>query len=373
MQVSTGLLVADTDMEAANVKEQLKNELMLKLAPCLQPEKTQDAAMRITMALSGYTVSKEETLPTVYEGDINDQIIKKWLMAKLARGCSRRTVELYKNSVTMTLRKIGKPYNEITPDDVRVYLAIRVQNDCVTKTTANNERRNLSAFYFWLQKEEILLKNPMNKVEVIKETKKKKVAFSQMELEKLRYACETTLETALVEVLISTWARVSEIAQIQMSDIHDNKVLVHGKGDKDRDVFLNPKAQLAIDQYLKDRKDDNPYLFPRSKYAGDVAAFTKRARSRPMAEWYKYPDMIGDGHRNPDTIEATIRKIGKRAGVANAHPHRFRRTGATMALRTGMPLITVSKLLGHESIATTQIYLDISDKELEQAHEKYVN
>lgn len=64
--------------------------------------------------------------------------------------------------------------------------------------------------------------------------------------------------------------------------------------------------------------------------------------------------------------------FGKRAGVENVHPHRFRRTGATMALRAGMPLMEVSKLLGHESIETTQIYLDISDEELEQAHMKYV-
>ena len=354
------------------MKEQLENESILKLTPFLQPEKIQDAAMRISMVLAGYTVSKEETLPIVYEGDINDQIITKWLMAKLARGCSRRTIRAYRNSVTLTLQRIGKPYNEITPDDIRVYLAIRVQNDEVTKTTANNERRNLSAFYFWLQKEEILLKNPMNKVEVIKETKKKKVAFSQMELEKMRYACKSTMEMAMIEVLISTWARVSEIAGIRIDDIRGNKVLVHGKGDKDRDVFLSPKAQLAISQYLDDRKDENPYLFPRAKYAGNVAAMAKGNRRTKMLEWYKNPELIGEGHRDHGSIEGTIRKIGKLAGVKNAHPHRFRRTGATMALRTGMPLITVSKLLGHENIGTTQIYLDISDKELEQAHEKYV-
>ena len=68
-----------------------------------------------------------------------------------------------------------------------------------------------------------------------------------------------------------------------------------------------------------------------------------------------------------------MRSIGKKAGVPNTHPHRFRRTGATMALRAGMPLIQVSKLLGHENVGTTQIYLDISDEELEQAHKRYVN
>lgn len=355
------------------MKAELENKLILSLMPYLNPDKVQDASMLISMVLSGYEIRKEETLPAVYEGDINEQMIRKWLMAKLARGCSTRTAKYYKNSVTMTLQKIGKPYNEINPDDIRVYLATRVQHDNVTKTTANNERRNLSAFYFWLQKEEILLKNPMNKVEVIKVTKAKKQAFTQMELEKMRYACRTTMETALVEILISTWARVSEIAQIRITDIHENKVLVHGKGDKERDVFLSPKAQLAMNEYLNERKDSNPYLFPRAKYAGDVVAMTKGKRRCNMSEWYKDPALVAEeGHRDHGTIEHTIRSIGKRAGVTNAHPHRFRRTGATMALRTGMPLITVSKLLGHENIGTTQIYLDISEKELEQAHEKYV-
>ena len=92
-----------------------------------------------------------------------------------------------------------------------------------------------------------------------------------------------------------------------------------------------------------------------------------------QGEWYKEPKFVQrDQHREKATIETDVRQIGRRAGVENAHPHRFRRTGATMALRNGMPLITVSKLLGHENIGTTQIYLDISDKELEQAHEKYV-
>ena len=67
-----------------------------------------------------------------------------------------------------------------------------------------------------------------------------------------------------------------------------------------------------------------------------------------------------------------MRSIGKRAGVENVHPHRFRRTGATMALRQGMPILQVSKMLGHNSLETTQIYLDISDEELQQAHNKYV-
>lgn len=58
--------------------------------------------------------------------------------------------------------------------------------------------------------------------------------------------------------------------------------------------------------------------------------------------------------------------------MKKVHPHRFRRTCATFALRRGMPIEQVSKMLGHENIATTQIYLDLTEEELQQAHKKYV-
>lgn len=67
-----------------------------------------------------------------------------------------------------------------------------------------------------------------------------------------------------------------------------------------------------------------------------------------------------------------MRKLAKRAGVGQANPHKYRRTCAAMALRRGMPIEQVSKMLGHEEIATTQIYLDLSESELEQAHKRFV-
>lgn len=354
------------------MKQQLEHELTTLLMPFMEKGKESDVRMRITMALSKYSIALEEKALTVYHGDVNETALRRFLMAKVARGCSEKTANFYRQSITAFLLRVGKPYDQVTAEDIRFYLAVRVQKDGVSKTTANNERRNLSSFYTWLQNEEILLKNPMSKVEPIKETKKKKSAFSQMDLEQIRAACRTGRERAIVEMLISTWCRVSEIAQVKISDLRDGKLTVHGKGDKDRESYLNPRAQLAIETYLRERTDKNPYLFPRAKYAGDVKQMTKGKRRKLQSEWYKDSKLVGEGHSGTSTLESIIRKIGKRAGVENAHPHRFRRTGATMAMRAGMPLITVSKMLGHENIGTTQIYLDISDREMEQAHEKYV-
>lgn len=357
------------------MKDQLANDLVIAMTPYLRDLSMQDLKMRIEMTLAPYDITKAEHALTVYEGNVNEIIIKRWLSAKIAQGCSSRTIKYYKDTVEKILREIGKPYMDVTADDIRLFIAIRVQRDKVTKTTANNERRALSAFYGWLQNEEILGRNPMRKVDAIKVTKRKKKAYSLLDLEKLRTGCRTNRERAIVEMLASTWCRVSELVQIRIDEIKDGKVIVHGKGAKDREVYINARAQVAVQCYRAERKDTNPYLFPKMKDAGDVGMFVKNAKcsQKQYPDWYKFPEFV-DPHEptGANTIEHIVRELGRRVGVEKVHPHRFRRTGATMALRQGMPLTTVSKLLGHESISTTQIYLDISDEELEQAHRKYV-
>lgn len=352
------------------MKTQLEREIIQSLSQYVDQEALETIKLELTMILNDYHVDQEERALTVYETDETVIVLKKFIAAKITKGCTPRTVNFYKTEAAKILRKIGKPYDQVTADDIRYYLAMRVQRDGVSKVTANSERRVLSSFYQWLQQEEILLKNPMSKIDTIKEEKKRKKAFSQMEVERIRSACITTRETAMVETLLSTWTRVSEITQIRIDEIEGERVVVHGKGEKDRDVYLTPKARLAIDKYLEDREDDNPYLFPKAKYAGAIDRFGGRKRSK---EWYKEGDNVDEqDHMDTSSFEGVIRKIGKSAGVDNTHPHRFRRTGATMAFRAGMPLLQVSKLLGHSQIGTTQIYLDVSDEELMRAHERYV-
>lgn len=352
---------------------EFERKLLNLLHPYIKDGMFDDAKMQITIALSKYEIAEKETAVIVYEGDRNELVIKKFLAAKVAAGCSRRTIDYYGKEVRRVLQTIGKSYDEVTTDDLRLYVAIRIGKDKVTKVTANNERRAVSSFYTWLQKEEILLKNPMSKLEPIRLTKQKKKAFAMVDIEKIRTGCRSNRERALIEVLASTWCRVSECVSIKIEDIDGARIEVCGKGDKYRDVYLNARAQVAISAYLAERSDKNPYLFPRARYAGNLARFTKNRARTQQAEWYKNPELVSENEpMDKGSAEAIVRAIGHRVGVEKVHPHRFRRTGATMALRQGMPLLTVSKLLGHESVETTQIYLDISEKELEQAHERWV-
>jgi site-specific recombinase XerD len=323
----------------------------------------------IIITLKDYKIEKEATDLTIYEGDINENMIRKFAIVKRVSGRTDRTIEFYTKTLRFIFRHMQKSCLEVTTDDIRLYLAIRETRDGLSKVTLNNELRAMSTFYKWLRDDEYITKNPTLKIEKMKEPKKQKPAFSEMDIEKIRLACRAYRETAIVEILLSTGCRVTELVNIKIEEIDRDKVIVHGKGNKDRMVYLNAKAVMAIELYLAERKDDNPYLFPKGIDKMLHCGITRKG----MPTWYKDPKLIdGLDHTDKSTIESIVRKIGKRAEVKEVHPHRFRRTCATMALRRGMPIEQVSKMLGHNNISTTQIYLDLNEKELEYSHRKYV-
>lgn len=163
--------------------------------------------------------------------------------------------------------------------------------------------------------------------------------------------------------------RMAEMLMQMVYAIDEDKVSILGKGGKWRTVYINAKAFVAIKNYLADRKDTNPYLFPREINTKDRTMISNFSRK----DWFKDPRLVTKAdHFGRDSVNNMVRTIGKRAGVKGVHTHRFRRTCATQALRHGMPIELVSMMLGHEQISTTQIYLDIRDDDLQAAHRKYV-
>lgn len=329
---------------------------------------TEGIADRLYILMKNMEIKPMETALALRDDALNEQLLKRFLAAKMVKGCTKRTIDRYRKQISWTLAKLGKSCTEITADDIRLYIALRLTQDGISKVSANNEILCLRTFYSWLTVEGVIQINPMLKVDRIKVDKVKKKAFTDLECEKIRANCRTALETAIVEVLLSTGCRVSELCGIRIDDIEQGKCIVHGKGNKDRVVYFTAKAELAIERFLAERHDTNPYLFPGGVNLGEQ--LENKDRSSPT--WYKQTELIGAGMRDKGAIEATVRKIGKRAGVENVHPHRFRRTSATLALRRGMPIELVSKMLGHEQLTTTQLYLDLSEAELEAAHRKYV-
>lgn len=348
----------------SQIKNDFVNEIVITMYADIGEEHANKLKNVLYMNLTKYAMSEKTTEISIYEGDKTERILRNFLISKKIKGCTDRTIEYYGECVKKAFEIMKKTPLDVTSDDIRLYMVKRQLEDKVSNVTVNNERRALSSLFDWMQKEEIRLKNPMIKIDAVKEIKKRKHAFTEYEIEIMRTSLKNTKDKAIFEVLVSSWARVSEVAQIRLDELEGDKVTVHGKGQKERIVYLNARAIVAIQNYMKDRKDDNPFLFPKR------LSITGDKRGNP-AEWYKNPEYVDkEEHIGAGTIEHMVRMLGRKNGI-QAHPHKFRRTGATMALQAGMPIEQVSRILGHESIDTTQIYLDIKDKDVKNAFEKY--
>lgn len=350
-------------------RDELFNELIELFSSTSEVSET--TRYQLTILLSNYSIEAMSNDLVIYDDGNDEALIQKFYINKKVQGLSQRSVNYYLKELRKWSERLVKGFINVTTDDIKLVLAQRQLYSNVGAVTIKNEMRVLSSFYTWLAAEEIISKNPMAKLKIIKTPKVQKEAFEDIEVERMRTQLKSSKDKAVFELLLSTGCRVSELAGIKISDIKDNeKVIVHGKGSKDRIVYLNARAQLSLEQYLKDRKDSSDWLFPRMV---PVTSLTGKQKTKLVrSEWYKNPELVDiDNHVDKGTIECMIRETGKKVGV-KAYPHKFRRTCATWALRKGMPLITVSKMLGHESIETTQVYLDISEEELETSHKKYV-
>lgn len=345
---------------------ELIDEIILNIEPYITDSMAVSNSLYIT--LQHYDIKKKSTDLVEYVPEDNDYYIKKFLVVKKIKGCTDRTISYYGKELPKILEKIGKNVLDIKVDDIRLWIALRLR-DGVTATTIGNEKRVLSSFFTWMHGEDIIHKNPMVAIDTMKQKKTQKEAFKDDEVVAMRNLLVTTREKAIFELLLSTGCRVSELVGIKLDEIQeDYSILVHGKGQKDRYVYMNANAKFAYQQYMADRTDASIWLFPRMISIQSENYHIGKGKK----DWYKNPKLVDESkHTDKGTIEYNVRSLGKKCNV-KAYPHKFRRTCATNALRNGMPIEMVSRMLGHQNIGTTQIYLDLNDDQMKMMHERYV-
>lgn len=285
-----------------------------------------------------------------YEEDYrkeNERLLGLFIDAKRLEGRSKKTIAYYKDMIIRLVEFLDKPILLMTTDDIRQFL-LHCHNT-MKPVSVNNVKRIYSSFFQWLENEEYILKSPVKRIGNIKVDKIIKKPFSITETEKLRVACDTLRVRAMVEFLLSTGVRVGELTRLNINDVdmQDRSCIVFGKGAKQREVFFNERTSIHLKRYLDSRDDKNPAL------------------------WVTY----NKPHNRLDIsgVSTDLRNLGKKAGVTEVHPHRFRRTMASYAVGHGMKIEQVRVLLGHESIETTQLYAIANNEDIKYAHKKYLS
>ena len=282
------------------------------------------------------------------EQNTNEKFINSFLSAKEIEGCSQRTISYYKENIQRLISKLEKPIKGITTEDIRNYLSNYKETNNCGSVTIDNIRRVFSSFFAWLEDEDYIIKSPVRRIHKVKTASIIKETFTDENIEKMRDECKNIRNLAIIELLISTGMRVGELVNLNIEDLNfeDRSCVVQGKGNKQREVYFDARTKIHLMQYLNIRKDDNKALFV--------------SKNKP----HQRLSISG--------IELIVRRIGAKTDINRVHPHKFRRTLATMAIDKGMPIEQVQKLLGHVKIETTMHYAMVNQNNVKNSHRKYI-
>ena len=283
-----------------------KIDLIAKLT-ALMPE----CAREIIKIMREYDVQTAQ----VYDRSNLPRRVEAFLAAKRIDGCRPKTIKGYRERLKMFMTQCSKPVQAITTDDLREYLAYLVDERHLMDNSVQAHINTLRSFFSWLVDEDNIRKSPMRKIKSLKIDKlRSRHPLTAEQLELVRDGCRGYKEKALVEFLVSSGCRVSEVAGLRVDDIdwRDRKCKVIGKGNKERTVYFSVRAKLMLQLYIAERR------------GGEALFASSRAPYEPLTD---------------RGIEKMISKLGK---------------------RIGMELTIIQHLLGHSDPKTTLIYAEIN-------------
>lgn len=326
--------------------EHMRNELNYKLSTTeLTREEINIVCTMLDEIAISYEISEKSTELVLYENQ-TPMLVEMFIESKKLEGISDKTEILYAKVLNIFFDTMQKTPKEITTNDIRCFLVTYKRQRNVSDRTLDKYRQIVHGFFEWCVNEEYLIKNPCKNIKEIKFEVKPRKSLTRMELEKLRRACTNKRDRAIVDVLYSTGCRVSELSNMKISDINTDNKSVHiiGKGNKHNTCYFNTNAQISLNEYIAERKDDSEYLF------------VTHYNPRQMTIY---------------SIERVIKNLGKSIGL-DISPHILRHTFATLTLEAGASITDVQKMLGHASTNTTLIYAEISQANIKNSHHKYV-
>ncbi len=290
----------------------------------------------------------EKVTATAQRHNENEHLLNSFISAKKIEGCSEKTLTYYRNTIKKLLDTLSIAICHITTAEIRSYLSDYQERHMSSKVTIDNMRRIFSSFFAWLEDEDYIAKSPVRRIHKVKTDSLVKEVLTDEQLEQLRDNCYNSRDLAIIDILSSTGIRVGELVKLNREDIdfYERQCVVFGKGNKERIVYFNARTKLHLQKYLNERTDDNPALF--------------------VTLHSPYTRLTISG------VEVRVKKLGQSLSIPKVHPHKFRRTLATLAIDKGMPIEQVQRLLGHVRIDTTLHYAIVNQNNVKLAHKKYL-
>ena len=323
------------------IKSEIINNVIVAMSYYISEKEILEALEHIiSNELVKVNVQDITTMPETWQSDTqkrNQYLIQLFMIKK--RSLSHQTMEGYLRAVKRLMTAVNKPLDQIGTVDIDWYLSQYerrkgINGEKLEKSTYNNERRFLSAFYTWMRKAKLIEENPVEATEPKRVISKPIDYFSKEEMIKMKDACKDVRERAILEVFRSTGARVGEITDICLEQVNfeTGDIWIKGeKGGRYRTLYLDEDARHYYLKYKESRKDDCPHLFTKSR--------------KP------YGKMTVSAYR---TI---IKEIGERAGITTrVYPHKMRKTLGMDLKNRGVDIGIIQEVLGHASPAVTSMY-----------------
>ena len=331
------------------------DEIMVKLLgkitnelPNLEVDFQEQLRVRkvIEEVLYNYEVTSRETALTTSDLEAK---INYFLATKKLEGLSPRTLRNYEYILRKLQNTFYKPVGTITTADIKMLMYAEVEKK--SPSSMNTFMTPIKLFFTWLQNEEFIIKNPCASIKPAKEPKRMRKPLTEEQVEILRDCMLTRRERAILEFFLSTGCRLSEALNVKIKelDFNNKTLLVIGKGNKERKVYFTERCKRALLNYIKDRKDNCEYLF-----------ITDRKPYRKLST---------------RGMEVIVNKMQQKSGLdRNIHPHIFRHTFATHALRSGMKPEVIQQILGHEDVGITlKVYAKLAESDVEHSYRMLVS
>lgn len=253
--------------------------------------------------------------------------------------------------------------DQITPGHISAFLA---SQNKLSKKTISNYHVGLSALWTWMMEENLAEEHIPRQVKRPKPEKRAIVPFTEADIKELlsalgkskpysrpgkRECSHTTPQPlrnqAIIFLLLDTGIRASELCGLRIKDIDlkNRRIMVFGKGAKERSVPFGPRTGTILWKYIttrEDAKEDDDYLFI-------------TVNGEPMTD---------------DRLYKVLKTLGKRAGVRDVHPHRFRHTFAISFLRNNGNPWALQMALGHSTMDMVSVYLALAQADLDTTHKK---